>query len=205
MDIYKEWETLNQTKFKNTQITKEEIMKAIEHESKSSLEILKDRLKYKMYWVLSFTTISAVWMLFSLQKAELLLILSISSFSNVLQLIFILININKLAVGISLTSSTLHLFKSNVRVIKRILRTELIIGAFGLPISTLSAALIVNFYFGHTLNDFAHNPPQLVTVLICLIILVPLGIIAGVKMNEKAFGKDLHRLRENILQLETLN
>jgi hypothetical protein len=204
MDLYKEWETVNQTKFKNTQLTKQEIMKAIEHESKSNLEILKHRLRIKMYWMLSFTVITAVWMLISLQKTELLLILSVFLFFNGLQLVLILINLDKLSLGIALSSNTLHVFKSNVTVIKRILRTELIIGSFGMPCSVLSGSLVMNNYLGYSLNDFANNPRQLVTVVVCLIVFVPLGIVAGLKMNEKAFGKDLKRLQENILQLEAV-
>lgn len=204
MDLYKQWDHLNETKFNNAKISKQEIMNAINKKSQLSLDVLKKGLKIKMYWITFFVTILAVWMLSNLDKTELMIILSFPLILYIIGLILTRINYNKLRDGISLTAQTADVIKMNVSIIKSTLRMELINSIFGMPIFVITGLLVANYYQGNPLSAFFHNQFLLVTAVVCLIILVPVGILAGAKMNEAAFGKHLHHLQENIIELEAL-
>jgi len=204
MDLYKEWDNLNKTKF-NTTLTQKEIMEAITHESQLSLAVLKKRLKAKMYWILSFTAIAIIWMLASLHNIELLMILSVSLLINIAFLVPIILNYKKIQSHSLSTLNTSEALKSNISVIKKVLRLEFIIGLFGMPASIITGLLVSNNYKGHSLADAINNPQLLLIALIGFIIFVPLGVVASMKMNAFAFGKHLNHLQDNVNQLETLN
>ncbi len=205
MDLYKEWDTLNRTKFNNPQINKQEIMEAINQESQLSLAVLKKRLRYKINWIILFIAIPAVWMLFSLKDTELLMILTVPLVLNTIYLIPTVLNYRKIQLDNSLTLNTVQAIKTNVSIIKSTLRLEMLTSAFGMPVSVVYGILLGSHIVGKSISATIHNPALLITGIISLVILVPLGMIAGVKMNESAFGKHLQQLQENMTRLEVLN
>lgn len=204
MDLYKEWDSLNQTKFNNNPINKPEIMEALNQQSHSNLSELKKRLKYKIYWILLFTTIQVIWMLCSLKHTELLMILSFGLVTHLILLTITVVNYKKLQINTIQTADVTSAIQTNYTIIKNTLRLEQTWGLFGMPVSIITSSLIVNFYFGHTISDFFNNKIQLLSIIISLVVLVPLASIAASRMNKKAFGEHLHQLQKNIIQLETL-
>lgn len=204
MDLYKEWDNLNKTKF-NTTLAQKEIMEAITHESQLSLAILKKGLKVKMYWALFFITTLVVWILLSLNSPELLMILAALAITNLAFLIPIIINYKKMQINSVLLLNTAQSIKKNVVIIKNVLRLQFIIGVFAMPVSVILGILLSNYYRGHSIMDVLHTPDTLMVMIISLVIIVPLAIISSMKMNAVAFGKYLHNLQENATQLETLN
>lgn len=204
MDLYKEWDNLNKTKF-NTTLTQKEIMEAITHESLLSIAILKKGLKAKMYWILSFTTVALIWMLASLNNTELLMILGVSLIINIAFLVPIILNYKKIQSHSLSTLNTSEAIKSDISIIKKVLRLEFIIGLFGMPASIITGLLVSNNYKGHSVADVFNNPQLLFIALIGFVILVPLGVMASMKMNAFAFGKHLNHLQDNVKQLETLS
>jgi hypothetical protein len=203
MDLNKEWDTLNKTKF-NTTLTNQEIMEALTQQSNSSLTELKKRLKQKIYWTLSFATIDAIWLLFSLKRYELLLILFCSLVIKFIFLIVAVSNYNKLEKDDTLTENIISNIKKNYTILKNTLAFEMAWGLFNIPIGIIITSLIVNHYFGHTITEYFDNARQLTTLLIGLLVLVPLAMLGASKANQKAFGAHLDQLQKNVIQLETL-
>jgi hypothetical protein len=203
MDLYKEWDTLNKTKF-NTTLTNPEIMEALTQQSNSTLAELKTRLKQKIYWTLSFATIDAIWLLCSLKRHELLLILSCSLSIKIIFLIVTVSNYKKLQKDDILSENVTRTIKKNYAILKNTLAFEMVWGLLSIPIGILTASLIVNYYFGHTISDYFNNAHRLTSLLIGFIVLVPLAMIGASKANQKAFGGHLDQLQKNMIQLETL-
>lgn len=205
MDLYKEWDTLNRTKFNNPTLNKQEIMKAINQHSHLTLAELQKKLRMKINFALVITAMQVIWMLFSLTKPDLVIIISIPLLVSIIGLITTVSYYKKLQINNLLVADVTSAIKTNITITKHILRFETITSLFGLPISVLTGTLAANFYMGHTLVDFAHNQIQLLTTIICLVVLVPLGLIFAIKMNEKAFGEHLQQLQENMRELEVMN
>lgn len=203
MDLYKEWDALNKTKF-NTTLTNQQIMEALTQQSTSSLATLKIRLKQKIYWTLSFAFIDAIWLLCSLTRHELLFILSCSLAIKIVFLIVTVGNYKKLQKGNILSENVAETVKENYNIIKNTLAFEMAWGLFSMPIGIITMSLIVNHYFGHTISDYFDNAHQLTSLLIGLIVLVPLALLGASKANKKAFGGHLDQLQKNLIQLETL-
>jgi hypothetical protein len=205
MDLYKEWDTLNRTKFNNPTLNKQEIMEAINQQSHLTLAELQKKLRIKINFALCLTAIQAIWMLFSLTKPDLLIIISVPLLLSIIGLIATVSYYKKLKINNLVVADVTSTIKTNITITKSILRFETMTSLFGLPISVLTGTLAANFYMGHTLVEFSHNQIQLLTTIICLVVLVPLGLIFAAKMNEKAFGEHLQQLQENVRELEVLN
>ncbi|MES2809435.1 MAG: hypothetical protein V4619_12455 [Bacteroidota bacterium] len=203
MDLYKEWDTLNKTKF-NTTLTNKEIMEALTQQSHSSLATLKNRLKQNIYWALGFTTINLIWILFSLNKGELLGLLSILFVMHVIYLSVTITNYRKVQAGVAFGSDVTSAIKSNYQILKNTLSFTQNWGLFAIPMSVVTASLVVNYYFGHTVAEYFNNAHKLTSLLIYIIVLVPLAIKGGSMANKKTFGDQLEQLQKYIIQLETL-
>lgn len=204
MDLYKEWDTLNKTKF-NTTLTNQQIMEALTQQSNSSLAALKTRLKQKIYWAVLFTAIDTIWLLCSLKRPELLLILSFSLAIKIVLLVVTVGNYKKLQKDDILSENIAYAIKKNYTIIKNTLAFETAWGLFNMPIAIITASLIVNHYFGHTIAEYFDNAHKLTSLLIGIIVLVPLAMLGASKANKKAFGEHLDQLQKNIIQLETLS
>ncbi|MFD2865431.1 hypothetical protein [Mucilaginibacter antarcticus] len=179
-------------------------MKAITQKSNSSLSTLKTNLKYNIYWAAFFTAANSIWILFSLNKGELLSILLLSFVINVLYLIVTVIYYKKIQLNISADAGVTQAIQLNYKIISNTLMFQKNWGMFATPISLITGSLIVNYYFGHTVSDYFNNTHKLTSLLICLIVLVPLAVIMGSKMTQKAFGGHLDQLQKYMIQLETL-
>src|SRR5690349_14432216 len=97
MDLFKTWDKVNERKFTQSTLSKKDIMKAIHSESNSAIVQLKKRLFYKLLWIIVIISTVCIWMLFSIQKTELMLILSFFLLQGLLFLIPIWLQYKKMS------------------------------------------------------------------------------------------------------------
>jgi Ca2+/Na+ antiporter len=204
MDLYKEWKKLDQEKFSNQTIQKTTIMSAIHQESSSAIYQLKKSLRHKINWVIFFITGIVIWMLFSLQRPELLLIQGVFLAYYVLAFVTLWLQYRKMGAEPDLSENTLTVMKNNAGFIKKAIDLETRIGLFVFPIAIVGGMLISRHYDGVTLAETFSDARLLTFMLVLVIILVPILHFAGKKMNNMAFGKHINRLDENIRRMEEL-
>lgn len=204
MDLRKEWQQLHQEKFNYSPIEKEQIMKAIYQESNSTISTLKQRLKFKLYWIVFFIIAGGIWMLFSLDRPELLMIQSVFMASYLVGLIMMGIEYRKMNTSIDFTNQTLPLMKLQDKLIKRALNFEKIWGLTFFPIAIIGGMLISYHYKGRLLADVFQDTKFLLLALGLIIVLVPLMNFLSNKMNQIGYGKLIENLENNIRRMEDL-
>ncbi|MEM6316029.1 MAG: hypothetical protein AAF960_00075 [Bacteroidota bacterium] len=204
MDLRKEWQQLHQEKFNYSSINKESIMNAIYQESTSTVSKLKYRLKGKLYWITFFITIGAIWMLFSLDTPDLLLIQGVFLTAYLLGGIFIGLEYRKLEVGFDLSDQTLPFMKKQAQIMKRALQFEKIWGLLFFPIAAVGGLAVGNISKGIALSELWRDPTFLLIALGCVAILAPLGVWLSDRLNDKSFGKLLKELQDNIRRMEDI-
>ena len=204
MDLRKEWQQLHQEKFNYSPINKEQIMKAIYQESTSTIAQLKTRLGYKLAWIIFFTAVFGIWILFSLNRPELLMILGVMIIYYISGLIGIGIHYRKMQAGNDFSVQTLPLLKAQDRIMRNALNFEKIWGLVFFPLATLAGLLIGNHFKGVKFADLYQDPKFLTTALICVIILVPFAYWLSNKLNQSGFGQLMENLQNNIRRMEDL-
>ena len=114
--------------------------------------VLKDyilkRLKGKLYWIVFFLAAGAIWMLFSLDRPELLMIQGLFMASYLLGLIIMGLAYQKMDDNIDFTAQTLPLMKKQDRLIKQALSFEKIWGLVFFSIAIIGGMLISYHYKG---------------------------------------------------------
>ncbi len=204
MDLLKEWQQLHQEKFNYSPIKKEQIMKAIYQESKSTITILKKRLAAKLYWIIFFLIAGGVWMAFSLDNPELLMIQGAFMIAYLLGLIVMGLEYRKMDSDFDFTNQTLPFIKKQEQVLRRALNFEKIWGVIAFPLAILGGLLIPHVYEGKTLVEFFQDSKSLGLALILIIVLVPIMYLIGGKMNKSVFGSLMEQLQNNIRRMEDL-
>ncbi|MFK7982042.1 MAG: hypothetical protein AB8G86_18830 [Saprospiraceae bacterium] len=204
MDLLKEWQQLHQEKFNYSPIEKEKIMKAIYQESNSTIATLKKRLKGKLAWIVFFLVAGSIWMLFSLDQPELLMIQGAFMAMYLLGLIVMGLEYRKMDNNFNFSDQTLAVMKKQDQVIKRALGFEKIWGIVSFPLAILGGLLIGNHSKGHTLAEFFQDPKSLGMALVLIIVLVPLMYFLTGKMNQYAYGNLMDDLQNNIRRMEDL-
>ena len=142
MDLLKEWQQLHQEKFNYSPIEKEQIMKAIYQESNSTIATLKKRLAAKLYWIIFFLIAGGVWMIFSLDQPELLMVQGGFMAAYLLGLIAMGLEYRKMDDNFDFTDQTLPLMKKQHQAIKRALNFEKIWGVIAFPLAILGGLLL---------------------------------------------------------------
>lgn len=204
MDLLKEWQQLHQEKFNYSPIEKEQIMKAIYQESNSTIATLKKRLKGKLAWIILFLMAGGIWMLFSLNQPELLLIQGAFMSTYLLGLIMIGLEYRKMEDSFDFTDQTLPLMKKQDQAMRRALKLETIWGVITFPLAIIGGLLVGNHYKGVTLAEFFQNPKSLILALVLIVVLVPLMYFITQKMNRYAYGSLMDKLQNNIRRMEDL-
>ena len=204
MDLLKEWQQLHQEKFNYSPIEKEQIMKAIYQESNSTISTLKKRLAGKLYWIIFFLIAGGIWMLFSLDQPELLMIQGGFMAAYLLGLIVMGLEYRKMDTNLDFTDQTLPLMKKQNQLIKRALGFEKIWGIISFPLAIIGGLLIGNHYAGKTLVEFFQDPNRLVLTLGLIVVLVPLMYFLSNKLNKIAYGNLIDNLQNNIRRMEDL-
>jgi len=204
MDLLKEWQQLHQEKFNYSPIEKEKIMKAIYQESNSTIATLKKRLAAKLYWIVFFLLVGSIWMLFSLDQPELLMVQGAFMATYLLGLIVMGIEYRKMNDNFDFTDQTLSIMKKQEQAIKRALNFENIWGIIAFPLAILGGLLLGHVSKGKTLIEFFQNPKSLGLALILIIVLVPIMYFISKKMNKSAYGNLMEQLQNNIRRMEDL-
>ncbi len=204
MDLLKEWQQLHQEKFNYSPIEKEQIMKAIYQESNSTISTLKKRLAGKLYWIIFFLIAGGIWMLFSLDQPELLMIQGGFMAAYLLGLIVMGLEYRKMDTNLDFNDQTLPLMKKQDQLIKRALNFEKIWGMVAFPLAILGGLLLGHVERGRTLADFFQDPKSLGLALILIIVLVPIMYFVTNKMNKFAYGDLVDDLQNNIRRMEDL-
>lgn len=204
MDLLKEWQQLHQEKFNYSPIEKEQIMKAIYQESNSTIASLKKRLLGKLVWIVFFLVAGGIWMLFSLDRPELLMIQGAFMSTYLLGLLVMGLEYRKMDDNFDFTDQTLPLMKKQDQAIKRALGFEKIWGVITFPLAILGGLIVGNHYKGVTLMEFFQNPKSLLLALALIVVLVPLMYWLSGKMNQYAYGNLMQKLQNNIRRMEDL-
>lgn len=204
MDLLKEWQKLHQEKFNYSPIEKEKIMKAIYQESNSTIATLKQRLKFKLYWIIFFLIAGGIWMLFSLDQPELLMIQGGFMAAYLLGLIVMGLEYRKMDTNLDFNDQTLPLMKKQDQLIKRALGFEKIWGIVAFPMVILGGLLLGHVDRGRTLADFFQDPKSLGLTLVLIIVLVPIMYFVTNKMNKSVYGNLIDDLQNNIRRMEDL-
>jgi len=204
MDLLKEWQQLHQEKFNYSPIEKKQIMEAIYQESNSTISNLKKRLLGKLVWIMFFLIIGSIWMLFSLDRPELLMIIGAFLSVYLLGLIVMGLEYRKMDEHLDFTDQTLPLMKKQDQVMRRALGFEKIWGIVSFPLAIIGGLLVGNHYKGVTLMEFFQNPKSLMLALVLIVVLVPLLYFLTGKMNQYAYGNLMDNLQNNIRRMEDL-
>jgi len=204
LDLFKDWQKLASEKFSSNNIQKQEIMDAIHKDSNSTISTLKKGLKVKIMWVVLFITLFSVWMLFSLNRPELLLIVGAINVSYTIALILLITQYKKMDSGIDPSDNTLSSMKKNLKLISNALKLEQTWGLFTLPSAIIVGILVSRHYNGYTIMETFSDPSYLSKIIILMLIITPIAFIMTNKMNKSAFGKHLDKLKENITRMELI-
>jgi hypothetical protein len=204
MDLRKEWQQLHQEKFNYSPIKKEAIMQAIYQESNSTIAQLKKRLNGKMLWVIFFISVFLIWMLFSLDQPELLMLIGTFIAIYAVGLLGIWNHYRKIDQGIDYANQPLEVMKKQNRLIKNALNFEHIWSLIAFPLAPIGGLLISHLHNGKSLATAFSDPKFLAISLVCIAIIVPFMHWSSNKMNKKAFGALMEKLQNNIRRMEDL-
>jgi hypothetical protein len=204
LDLFKDWQKLASEKFSSNNIQKQEIMDAIHKDSNSTISTLKKSLKVKIMWVIEFITLFSTWMLFSLDRPELLMIIGAINVSYFVALILLISQYKKMDSELDITGNTLSIMKRNLKLISKALKIEQTWGLLTLPSAIIVGVLISRHYNGYTIMDTFSDPSYLLKIIIMMIVILPLAYIMTNKMNKIAFGKYIDKLKENITRMELI-
>jgi len=133
MDINKQWQKLEQANFNQT-IKKEEIMKAIQLESTSTIAELKKRLGQKINWIVFFIIGFLAIAAFNYSNIGVIAIMGVSILLYGVAYIALKQEHNRLGNMESASHSILNTLKENREAILSALNKERIFGVISLPI-----------------------------------------------------------------------
>ena len=206
MDLRKEWQQLHQEKFNYSPIEKSAIMKAIYQESNSAISTLKTRLAYKLRFIIFFIVVLVIWMLSSLNRPELLMVLGTLFLFYTLGLIGIGSYYKKMELPIDFSNRTLSLMRQQDQLLRSALNFERIWGIVFYPIAAVSGMLVAFHYKGIAFAELFQDPSFFIKAIVAIIVLVPIGYMLSEKLNnsENGFGPLLTSLQNNIRRMEDL-
>jgi len=204
MDLQEEWQRLQKDFFSQSNIKKEEIMKAISQESKSTVSELRKRLQYKLYWIIFFTIALALGMLYFYQNLNLLILLGIFFIYYGLGALFTNRLIKQMDKNIDYSENIKTVLKRNLVIAKKVLKVEETSALLLMPMATVGGVVLSQLMKGRSYLEMISDSRLLLITIGLLLIVAPLGYILGKKMNKSAYGCYLDRLENNVSQLESI-
>ena len=203
MDINKQWHQLEQTKFFNSQLNKETIMQAIHTESKSTITILKNRLKAKINWVKFFLICFTAMGLYSYKNLSIVFIMIGAITIYCLAFWMLWQDYKKLGVSANFENSALQYMKDNLTVIKAAIKNETIWGIIIMPSAVLGGVALSGLVRGKSVSQ-AFEVMNSLPYIMFLTGVVGLAMLLAIKANDSAFGKHIRKLEKQIKDLEEL-
>jgi len=202
MDLYKEWQKIQEEKFNSLTINKENIMQSIYQDSNSTISQLRTRLKYKRNWIILFISLGICWALFSIQNTDLLILITALIALYAIGLIGISFFVRAMNKEINYSDETLSLMKKNLTLIKNSLKFENLWGLVAFPLALIAGVAAPYLYKGETILSLSSNTTLLLSVLGLICVMVPLMFIMTHKMNKAGYGNLIESLQKNIHQME---
>lgn len=202
MDLINAWQEIQQEKFNSIIINKEEIMKTIHMDSNTTIGQLKTRLMYKRNWTLIFLAAFIIWGLFNLNNGLILGMIGVLVVFYGAGSLMIHNYLRQMDDELELSGETLSIMKWNYKLIAGALKFEKVWAIVSMPIIMIVAVIISQAYKGMALADMLQNSTLLITLIICIVVLVPLGYLMTNKMNQYGFGGLVEQLKKNIHQME---
>ncbi|MBR08256.1 MAG: hypothetical protein CMP48_11360 [Rickettsiales bacterium] len=203
MDELKEaWGSIKSKTEGFTNLSEEEIKFTVnDSRSIGVIEKLRKNVKYKLGWAIFFTIMFALIIPFAFPLASQIL-LSILLMAYAVGGILLFQELKILNKGVDMDGDLLSSLKTYRDRIKRVIRYEEIVGLTMYPISTSGGFLLGMQLFNReaVIMDKAWH---WATLIITVLIFTVLGHFAARKMNERAFGKYLTQLEDNIELLKT--
>lgn len=198
MDELKEaWGSIKSKTEGFTHISEAEIKLAVqENRSLGVIEKLRQHVKYKLGWAIFFTLTFSILIPFAFPLASQIL-LTILLMAYAIGGILLFQELKVLNKGVDMDSDLLTGLKAYRDRIKRVISYEETVALILYPVSTSGG-----FFFGMQLVDreavIMDKAWHWVTLIITVLLFTIIGHIAARKMNERAFGKYLIQLEDNI-------
>lgn len=198
MDELKEaWGSLKSKTEGFTNLTEAEIKHTVnDSTSFGIIEKLRKNVKYKLLWAIFFTIVFAIIIPFAFPLASQILI-SIMLMAYAIGSILLYQELQILKKGVNMDSNLLTGLIAYRDRIKRVIKSEEVVGLTMYPISTSGGFFLGMQLFSREaviMDKSWHWGVLISTVLLFTV----LGHFAARKMNEKAFGKYLNQLEDNI-------
>ncbi len=201
MDIFEQWHKIEREKFNNQTIKREDIMDAIYQKSKGTIETLKNRLKYKMNWVLFFMICFISLMIWQYNNLPALLIFA--GMLTIYTLGYFGLRRRYKEMGTDLKDGTsLEVMKSNYKTIVDALNFEMNASLPILPIMLLGGLILPALIKGESILQVFSEPKILIFGIIALLVLVPFTYFIAKKANDYAYGEFIQKLEHNIKEME---
>lgn len=200
MDELKEaWGSLKRKTEGFTNLTEDEIKFTVNTKSKGIIAKLRRGVKYKLGYAIFFTIAFAIIIPFAFPLASQIL-LCILLMAYAIGGILLYQELQILNKGVNMDNDILTGLKQYRDRIKRVIRYEEIVGLTMYPISTSGG-----FFLGMQLVDreavIMDKAWHWITLIVTVLLFTVIGHFAAKKMNEKAFGKYLAQLEDNIEML----
>ncbi|MFT6810048.1 MAG: hypothetical protein ACJA01_003291 [Saprospiraceae bacterium] len=204
MDLYKEWQKIQEEKFNSISINKDKIMHAIYQDSNSTISQLRTRLKYKRNWIILFIAFGFIWAVYSIKNTDMLIIIGVLIALYFIGFVGISYFVRSMNKEINYSEETLSLMKINLSLINNSLKFENLWGLVAFPMALIAGVTVPYISKGASIISLSSNTTLLLTVpgLICVV--VPIMFLLTHKMNKIGYGTLINQLQKNIHQMELL-
>lgn len=203
MDINKQWQKLEQANFNQT-IKKEEIMKAIQLESTSTIAAIKNGLRQKINWAKFFAGLFVGIAAYHYNNTGIVILMSVATLVYLMGIVSLRGEYAKMNLEINSTSSVLEGMKSNLNAIKSALNKERLFGFLALPVMLVVGLSFSKLKEGEGFAEIFAREYSLIAILVLIGLLLFLGLGAE-KMNKIAFGGHISKLENQIKELEKVS
>lgn len=207
MDLFKDWQELQETVFKKEPIDKSTIMESIKINSQDVLSTLDRRLSKKMLSGGLLTLLSFIILSFNLDNVVLLIACGTMSLIFTVMLALIWNQIRQIRRQRKQTAGLLLRMQTYHKYITKVMRLENVLGILLFPFAAI-AGQAVGYYLSEgsiTLEDIYNNNTFLIASIVLIIVLTPAGVWLTNYLNNRSFSDLLKQLEGYIIQLETLD
>lgn len=204
MDLYKEWQKIQEEKFNSISINKDKIMHAIYQDSNSTISQLRTRLKYKRNWINLFITFGFIWAVYSIKNTDMLIIIEVLIALYFIGFVGISYFVRSMNKEINYSEETLSLMKNNLSLINNSLKFENLWGLVAFPMALIAGVTVPYISKGASIISLSSNTTLLLTVLGLICVVVPIMFLLTHKMNKIGYGTLINQLQKNIHQMELL-
>lgn len=200
MDINKQWQNLEDCKFSNIQIHENMIIQAIKQDSKSTISLLKARLRHKINWIVFFLILFSGMIMYHHNNMA---IVSIMVFFIAVYFAFFFLlykEYKKMGVSETFDLSATQCLSDNIFSIKSAIRKETLMGTITIPTIAIGGLLLSYLLEGQSL-EFAIENSFTIRKLLFASISVLGGFLFAFYDNKDVLGTHIKALEK---QLENL-